>query len=59
MSKGPYPFKESDITRAFRAAQKAGVDVKIEIDTDHRRLCIIPIKSGEKTDDAENLKDLL
>ena len=37
MSRGPYPFKQSDITRALKAARKAGVDVKIEVvNTDGR-----------------------
>jgi hypothetical protein len=43
MSKGPYPFRETDITRAFRAAKKAGIEHPIiEVDTEHRRLRIIP-----------------
>jgi hypothetical protein len=52
MSKGPYPFKESDITRAIRAAAKAGKDVKIEIDLDRRCMSIIPIKPVEATSDT-------
>lgn len=43
MSKGPYPFKESDITRAFNAAKKAGVHALVEIDHQTRNLRIIPI----------------
>jgi hypothetical protein len=43
MSRGPYPFKESDITRAIRAAKKAGIEhFIIEVDTAHRSLRIIP-----------------
>ena len=44
MSRAKYPFKESDIARAFRAARKAGVDVKVEVDLDRRCMCIIPVK---------------
>ena len=55
MSRGPYPFKKSDITRALNAAKKAGVDVKIEVvNTDGRVLRIIPIKP----DDAASTEDL-
>lgn len=62
VSKGPYAFKESDIRRALRAAQKEGVDVRIEINPDDRRLSIITLKPGETCESAdatENLKDLL
>ena len=55
-------FKESDIRRALRAAQKEGVDVRIEINPDDRRLSIITLKPGETCESAdatENLKDLL
>ena len=47
MSRAKYSFKESDVTRAFRAAQKAGVDVKVEVDIERRCMSIIPIKPVE------------
>lgn len=40
MSRGQHLFKEADITRAIRAAQKAGREVKIEISLDRREMCI-------------------
>ena len=42
---GQISFRESDVTRAIRAAAKAGKDVKIEIDLDRRCMSIIPIKT--------------
>lgn len=39
-------FKEADLTRAFKAAKKAGVDVQVEIDLDRKRMRIIPVKVG-------------
>lgn len=45
MSKGPYPFKESDIKRAIRAAQKVGREAIIEIDLgDGRCMRITSVK---------------
>jgi hypothetical protein len=38
-------FKERDITRAFRAARKAGIEVRIDVAADHT-LRIIPV-SGD------------
>ena len=60
VSKGPLSFKETDIRRALRAAQKEGVDVRIEIIPDQRRLSITTLKPDKCADvAAENLKDLL
>jgi hypothetical protein len=42
MSKGPYPFKESDIARAFRGARKGGEKVQIVVDVDRRIMRLIP-----------------
>ena len=39
-------FKEVDITRAFKAAKKAGVDVQVEIDLERKRITITPVKRG-------------
>jgi hypothetical protein len=47
LGKGACTFKESDVTRAFKAARKAGVDVQVEIDLDRKRMKITPIKFGE------------
>ena len=47
MGKGACTFKESDITRAYRAAQKAGVTVQIEIDLERKRMTLTPVKAAE------------
>jgi hypothetical protein len=46
-------FKETDLTRAFRAAKKAGVDVSVEIDLRRNRMRITPLKVGETSDRNE------
>jgi hypothetical protein len=47
VSRAKHSFRESDVTRAIRAAAKAGKDVKIEIDLDRHCMSIIPIKPVE------------
>jgi len=47
LGKGPCTFKEADVTRALKAARKAGVDVQVEIDLARRRMRITPVKAGE------------
>jgi hypothetical protein len=63
MSKGIHAFKESEIARAYRGAEKAGIkNPIIEVDTENRRLRIIPRDdTGTATEDTteENLKDLI
>jgi hypothetical protein len=44
MAKGQLTFKETDITRAFRAAKKAGVVVQIKVDLEHKVMTIMPVK---------------
>ena len=53
MGKAGCTFKEADVTRAFKAARKAGVDVQVTIDLERKRLSqrlkalsMIPIKAG-------------
>ena len=54
MSKGPFAFKESDITRAIRAAQKAGREAKIEIDLgDGRCMRITSVKPSVNEQTAQ------
>jgi hypothetical protein len=55
MSRGPHSFRQADITRAYRAARKAGIEHPIiEVDTKHRRLRIIPRDEvGVATDQNE------
>lgn len=47
MGKGVCTFKEADVTRAFKAARKAGVDVQVEIDLERKRMTITPVKAYE------------
>ena len=47
MAKGACTFKEADVTRAFKAAKKAGVDVQVEIDLERKRMRITPVKAGD------------
>lgn len=44
MSRAPQSFTQSDLTKALKAAQKAGVQVQIEVDLATRKLVIIPIQ---------------
>jgi hypothetical protein len=47
MGHGPATFKETDLTRALRAARKAGADVeRVEVGRDGR--IILVLKNGEK-----------
>ena len=46
MGKGACTFKESDVTRAFKAARKAGVDVQVEIDLERKLMRITPVKGA-------------
>jgi hypothetical protein len=63
MGKAACTFKEADVTRAFRAAKKAGVDVQVEIDLERKRMTLTPVKVVEESanevnewdrDDGEN-----
>jgi hypothetical protein len=45
LGKGACTFKEADVTRAFKAARKAGVDVQVEIDLERKRMTITPINA--------------
>ena len=53
MGKAACTFKEVDLTRAFKAAKKAGVDVSVEIDLRRNRMRITPLKPGETSDPNE------
>jgi hypothetical protein len=60
LGKAACTFKEADVTRAFKAAKKAGVDVQVEIDLERKRMKIAPVKAGDgnggsadTTDDCE------
>ena len=44
MGKGSCTFKKSDVTRALRAAHKAGVMVEIKISLDRKEMTLTPVK---------------
>jgi len=54
MGKGPLVFKETDLTRALRAARKAGVDVKVTINLERKIMTVTPVKPGEAGIRTEN-----
>ena len=54
MGKGVCTFKEADVTRAFKAAKKAGVDVSVEIDLERKRIRITPFKAGKVNGENAN-----
>ena len=53
MSRAKYSFKECDVTRALRAADKAGHKVVIEIDIERRCMRIIPIEAAAQSSSAD------
>jgi hypothetical protein len=55
MGKGPCAFKEVDVTRAIRAAKKAGVEnPQVVIDLERKTMTIAPVKLGESNSKTEN-----
>ena len=46
MGHGPATFKETDLTRALRAAQKAADVVRVEVGRDGR--IVLVLKNGDK-----------
>jgi hypothetical protein len=52
LGKGACTFKAADVTRAFKAAKKAGLDVQVEIDLQRKRMRITPVKVSEANDDG-------
>jgi hypothetical protein len=46
-------FKAADVTRAFKAAKKAGIDVKVAIDLEHKRMMITPVKVRDANGENE------
>jgi hypothetical protein len=55
LGKGAFTFKEADVTRAFKAAKKAGVDVQVEIDLDRKRMTITPVRAREVNSGANEI----
>jgi len=54
MGKGPLVFKETDLTRALRAARKAGVDVKVTINLERKIMTVTLVKPGAAGIRTEN-----
>jgi len=46
-------FRETDVTRAFKAAKKAGVDVRVDIDLERKRMTLTPVKVVEPNETTE------
>jgi hypothetical protein len=53
LAKGALSFKETDLTRAFRAAKKAGVSVKVGIDLRRNFMWVTPVKTDDTTERNE------
>jgi hypothetical protein len=54
MSRGPYTFRQTDLTRAIKGARAAGIDVaRIEIEKDGR-IVILPTQSAAVPETARN-----
>jgi phosphatidylserine/phosphatidylglycerophosphate/cardiolipin synthase-like enzyme len=53
MSKGTYTFKATDVTRALKAAKKAGVDVQVVLDLERKTLTLTPVKVAESIDEND------
>ena len=53
MGHGPTTFKETDLTRALRAARKAGAEVeRVEIGRDGR--IVLVLKNGDEVSPEDN-----
>ena len=47
MGRRPCTFKEADVTRAYKAAIKAGVMVEIRISLDRKEMTLTPVKVSD------------
>jgi hypothetical protein len=54
MGKGSCAFKERDITRAYRGAKKAGVEVQITVDLERKTMTLTPVKVSAVNTGTEN-----
>jgi hypothetical protein len=54
MGKAACTFKETEVTRAIRAAKKAGVDVRVEIDLERKRMTLTPVKVVESNETTQS-----
>jgi hypothetical protein len=57
MGKAACTFKEVDVTRALRAAKKAGVDVQVTLDLERKTMTLTPIKASESDNGIDNELD--
>lgn len=53
MSRGPCKFRQTELTRALKAARKAGVEIRLEIANDGR-LILVPEKASTDKRDIED-----
>jgi hypothetical protein len=44
LGKAACSFKECDVTRLLRAAKKAGVSVRLDVDLERRRMSLTPVE---------------
>jgi hypothetical protein len=54
MGRSPLTFKQSDLTRALRAAKKTGVVVQVTIDLERKTMTVTPVKPGEASAQTRN-----
>jgi len=54
MGKGACTFKETDGRRAISAAKKAGLDERVEIDLERKRMTLTPVKVVEPNEATES-----
>jgi hypothetical protein len=49
MGRRPCTFREADVTRAYKAAIKAGVMVEIKISLDRKEMTLTPVKIVDRS----------
>jgi hypothetical protein len=59
MSRAAHTFKQADVTKALKAAVKAGIDVgRVEIDRDGKIIVIVAEPAGAPDTDHETSADI-
>jgi hypothetical protein len=59
MGKAACTFKEADVTRAYKAAIKAGVMVEIKISLDRREMTLTPVKVSDVSEQTNPWNEVL